>query len=172
MRILFLAALSAALLAGCGSPRAPGATAHGDADVCGLVKDAAAVFGHAVTSEADTGFGPIAGACRWQSADGVVIGDAALFTADSVRTDADAATPQAMYDKQKAAIDALTDTPLDPVANLGDQATRALRTPSDQTQIVFITGDRVFLVRAASSDPKLDGPALAEKLAHALADAK
>ena len=153
-------------------PKTPAATAHGGADVCGLVTNTAAVFGHPVTSEADPGFGPIAGACRWQAADGIVLGDAALFTAESVRGETDAATPRAMYDKQKAAIDALTDAPLEPVANLGDQATRALQTPSEQTQIVFIKGDRVFLVRAASADPKRDGAALAEKLAHALADAK
>ena len=137
--------------------------------MCGMIPDANGVFGHPVTSEADSGFGPIAGSCSWQSADGIVVGDAALFTAESVRGEADAATPQAMYDKQKAAIDALTDAPLEPVANLGDQATRALQTPSDETQIVFTKGDHVFLVRAASADPKLDSAALAEKLAHAFA---
>lgn len=171
MRLIVLAALGAVLLAGCSGPKAPGAT-HGGADVCGAVADAAAVFGHPVTGEPDPGFGAIAGSCRWQAADGIVVGDAALFTADSLRADADAATPQAMYDKQKAALDTLTDTPLEPDAGLGDQATRALGTPSDQTQIVVLKGDKVWLVRAASADPKLDGPALAEKLAHSLVDAK
>ena len=166
MRALFFVVTGALLLAGCG-PAKPGA-ARGDADVCAMVADPNAVFGRAVESEADAAFAATAGGCRWRASDGVVMADAALFSPESMRGDPDGATAQAMYDKLVASIDALTDLPVEPVEGLGDKATRALEAKGDQTQIVVLSGDRVWLVRAASAAPGLEGAALTERLARAL----
>ena len=171
MRSLFLVVAGAALLLGCG-PAKPDAAHGGGADVCALVSDAKAVFGRVVESEVDPAFATTAGGCRWRASDGVVIGDAAMFSADNMRDDPETATAQAMFDKLVAGVDALTDLPVEPVEGLGDKAIRALEAKGDQTQIVVLKGDQVWLVRAASSDPALAGPALTEKLAHALVDAK
>lgn len=171
MRALIFVVAGAALLVGCG-PAKPGASQAGGTDVCAMVADAKAVFGRDVESEVDPAFATTAGGCRWRAADGVVMADAALFTADSMRGDPDGATAQTMFDKQVATVDGLTDLPVEPVEGLGDKATRALEAKGDQTQIVVLKGDQVWLVRAASSDTTLTGPALTERLAHALVDAK
>ncbi len=171
MRSLIFVVTGAALLLGCG-PSTPGASQAGGADVCAMVSDTKAVFARVVESEVDPAFATTAGGCRWRAADGVVIGDAALFTPASMRNDPEAATAQAMFDKLVAGVDALTDLPVEPVDGLGDKATRALEAKGDQTQIVVLKGDQVWLVRAASSDPALTGPALTERLAHALTDSK
>jgi hypothetical protein len=163
------AAIGVALLAGCGPSGAPKAAKAG-ADVCAMAGDAQAVFGVAVTAEADPGDGAIAGGCSWRSADGVVTGEAALFTAQSIATDADAATTPAMFAKLSKSIDALSDAAVEPVTGLGDEANRTVQTFGDQTQIVVRKGDQVLLVRASAGNDLEKTNALAERLARTLVE--
>ncbi|KAF0184480.1 MAG: hypothetical protein IV086_00945 [Hyphomonadaceae bacterium] len=170
MRGVLAVLLGAALLAGCGPSGAPDAARVG-ADVCAMAPDTRAVFGAAVESESDPGVGTIAGGCRWRSGDGAVMGEAALFTPDSIAGDAEAATPQAMYAKLSGALEGLSEAPVEPVAGLGDEASRTQMAFGDQTQIVVRKGDRVLLVRASASNDVEKTNALAERLARALVDA-
>lgn len=162
MRSLIVAAAVAALLAGCGQ-KGPAPAAVGRADVCGMITDAQTVFGRTVSSEPDPGLDAIAGGCSWRSADGAVIGDAAVFEAT------DAETPEALYTRLNTQLDSITDAPLEPVAGLGDAAVRATGTPGDQTQVLVRKGAKVVLARAASADPKRDAATIAGALAEALA---
>lgn len=170
MRSVITALLGAALLAGCG-PGAPGGGARAKADVCAMAPDARAVFGVEMVAETDPGIGTIAGGCRWQSGDGAVIGEAALFTPQSIAGDPEAATPPAMYAKLSGALDALSDAPVEPVPGLGDEAMRTAQTYGDQTQIVVRKGDQVFIVRASAGNDVAKTTALAENLARRLVDA-
>lgn len=170
MRGVLAVLLGAALLAGCGQSGAPGAARAG-ADVCAMAPDARAVFGAVMETEADAGGGTIAGGCRWRSADGAVMGEAALFTPQSIGGDPDAATPPAIYAKLSTALEGLSDAPVEPVAGLGDEANRTLQAFGDQTQIVVRKGDQVLLVRASTSGDSEKTSAIAERLAHTLLDA-
>lgn len=161
MRALIAVAAIAALLAGCG-PKGPAPAPTGRVDVCAMIANAPAIFGRAVTSAPDPGLGAIAGACSWRSADGVAIGDAAVFEA------AGSETPDALYARLSTQLDGITDAPLEPVEGLGDAAVRARATPGDQTQVLVRKGARVVLVRAASADARRDAAAIAGALAEAL----
>lgn len=167
---LLTAFLGAALLAGCGPSGAPRSAVVG-ADVCAMAADARAVFGATVEAEPGAADGTIAGGCRWTSADGSVVGDAVLFTPESIASDAEAATTPAMFAKLSTALDGLSDAPVEPVAGLGDEANRTQQTFGDQTQIVIRKGDQILLVRASAGNDVEKTNALTERLARTLVDA-
>jgi len=61
--------------------------------------------------------------------------------------------------------DAMSETPLAPVANVGDEAQIATDLPGYQTQIVFRKGDMLVTLLAWSGDPTMTGEALARRMA-------
>ena len=68
-----------------------------------------------------------------------------------------AVTPAAQVAHLAENWDAMTETPLAPIAGLGDEAQIATNLPGYQTQIVFREGDKAVAVLAWSGDPALRG---------------
>ena len=156
------AALMALALTGCGGA-SPGA--HGGADACAMIAKPASLFGPGAESAPGASLEAIAGSCSWRSADGRRGGDLIVFTAQSLG----GVTPAAQVAQLSHAWDAMTETPLAPIAGLGDEAQIATDLPGYQTQIVWRKGDKVAAVLAWSGDPAITGETLARHMAQAAA---
>ena len=155
------AAVLALSLASCGKA----AVSAQGADVCAMLAHPDALFGAGAESTVGAAVDAFAGSCQWHSADGRRGGDLVLYTTRSLG----AVTPAAQVAHLAENWDAMTETPLAPIAGLGDEAQIATNLPGYQTQIVFREGDKAVAVLAWSGDPALSGEALARQMAQAAA---
>jgi hypothetical protein len=165
-----IAILSLVLVAAaCGKASAPssaGPVAHREA--CALIAAPEALFGAGAVAAGDDGLGDMAGYCRFESADGARNGELILYTAASLG----AVKPADRMAETVTKWDAMTQTPLAPIDDLGDAAQIATDLPGYQTQIVFTKADQLVLISAASGDTKMSGAALARAMAKAATAAK
>lgn len=165
-RMLTLIAF-AATLAACGQGGGSRSESAASNEACALVADASAIFGADPQIAANTGHAPIAAVCQFASADGTRSGDVLLFTAASMG----AANPADQFATLTQAWDLATETPLQRIASLGDEAQLATDLPGSQTQIVFRQGATVIAVLGSSGDSAMSGEQIARALATAAAAA-
>jgi len=157
--LVFVAVLA---FASCGKS---GGASVGGVNVCAMTAQPDALFGPHAEGVTGAKLDAFAGSCSWRSADGRRGGDVVLYTAQSMGS----TTPAEQLHHLAQAWDATTETPLAPVAGLGDEAQIATDLPGYQTQIVWRKGDKVAAVLAWSGDPAITGEALARRMAHATA---
>jgi hypothetical protein len=163
IRISVLFGASVLALAACGPSKAPSAkpaVSAGHIDACVLLGDASAIFGKGAVAEPDDGLDDMAGVCRVHSADGRFTGDVVVY---------DGGKAADRYKEALSKWDGFTETPLAPVAGLGDEAQIAVDLPGYQTQIAFRKGERVVLIAGRSGDAKVTGEDVARKMAKATA---
>ncbi len=134
-------------------------------EACALIADASAIFGADPNIVANAGDAPIAAVCQFSSADGTRSGEVLLFNADSMG----GANPADQLATLAQAWDGATETPLQPIANLGDEAQLATDLPGYQTQIVFRQGANVVAVLGSSGDARKSAEQIARALAAAAA---
>jgi hypothetical protein len=161
-KLLTTIALAGALVA-CGQGGGAGAPAGEEAntEACALITDAAAIFGEGASVAGYAGPAPIASDCQFTSADGARTGGVMLFTAQSLGGTA----PEAQFADLAQKWDGVTETPLEPVAQLGDEAQLAKDLPGYQTQIVIRAGTSVIAVLGSSGDDAMSGEEIARALA-------
>jgi hypothetical protein len=166
MRNVLSVTLFALTLAACGGDGggAPSQSA-GDNAACALVADAVATFGASPDINGYEGPAPIAASCAFASADGVRSGEVVLFTQASLG----AVTAADHVATLTQTWDAATETPLQPVPELGAEAQLAADLPGYQTQIVFVKGADVIAVLGSSGDEAMTGERIARALAAAAA---
>lgn len=160
----FNALMLAVALAACGQgaqrPEGGGASAG----ACGLIGDANAIFGADAQSVGGGALDAIAATCQYASADGRLGGDIVTYTPASLG----AVTLDARMAEVLANWDAMTETPLAPVPELGVDARIATDLPGYQTQIAFRRGETLVLISASSGDASISGEALARGMAQAV----
>ena len=163
MRWFLAAAIGVLVVAGCGKSGGPAGGAG--ADACALIVETGALFGAGAVVTPGRGDGKIAGDCSWASADGARGGGLMLYTAQSLGPDTPAATMAHLAETWNA----MTETPLAPIAGLGDEAQIATDLPGYQTQILVRKGDKLIALQAWSGDSAMRGEALARRMAEAAA---
>ena len=164
MRTLTVIAL-AATLAACGQGGGGRGETSASNEACALVADAAAIFGPDAQIVANAGDAPIAAVCQFSSADGSRSGEVLLFTTASMG----AANPADQFATLTQTWDSATETPLQPIENLGEEAQLATDLPGYQTQIAFRQGAHVVAVLGSSGDARMSGEQIARALATAAA---
>lgn len=157
-------ALALALAAcGQGAQRSEGGGAA-QAGACPLIGDASALFGEGADLVGGGRLDAIEATCTVLSADGRRGGDFLTYTSESLG----GVTIDARLAEVTASWDAMTETPLAPVAELGEGAVLATDLPGYQTQIAFRKGDTLVLVNASSGDEAVSGDVLARRMASAI----
>jgi hypothetical protein len=158
----------AALLASCGPSGGGAGGGAADNQTCALISDAATIFGEGVDIVGHANDGAIAADCQFTSANGARTGAVMLFTQQSLG----ATAADAQFTELVQTWDAQTDTPLEPVEGLGDQAQLARDLPGYQTQIVIRSGGSIIAVLGNSGEGAMSGEQIARTLAaQALASA-
>jgi hypothetical protein len=154
-------------LAACGPGRSGGGEGMAaSAKGCALLADPAPIFGKGALVEERAPLEDMAGACRWESKDGALIGEMIAFTPESLAKGR-FKTGQARYDDRLAAWKNMTFEASAPLA-LGDQAQTWTGFDGGQAQVIVRKGGAVLIVSGNSINPKITSRALAEKLAAAL----
>ncbi len=169
MRTFGLGLALAALLSACGPSgdskgQAPSAEAR-HVDACALIADPSALFGAGAEAIDSPGYDAMAGVCQWQSADGRRGGDLIIYTAASLG----AVAAPAQLATLTESWDATTETPLEALEGIGDEAQLATELPGYQAQIAFRKGDIVVAIAARSGDPAINDVVLATRMAQAAA---
>lgn len=165
MRISGFALVLALSLAACGpGAQRPGGGDAAEAGACPLLGDASALFGAGADVVGGGRLDAIDATCTITSADGARSADFLTYTSASLG----AVTLDARMAEVVQSWDAMTETPLAPVADLGDGAQMATDLPGYQTQIVFRKGDTLVLVNGRSADDAVSGEQLAHRMAAAI----
>ena len=160
MRKLLGLTVTAILVSACGGDGGGAAGPDPSAasnPACMLIADAVPIFGENADIVGYEGPPPIAASCAFASADGTRSGDVVLFST----------APAEQLATLVEAWDGATETPLEPVAELGEGAQLAKDLPGYQTQIVFVKGDTVIAVMGSSGDATMNGEQIARALAAA-----
>ena len=151
-------------LAACGRSGAGGQSASGDA--CALIADASPLFGANADRVAFDPLLEITSSCHWQAADGRRGGDLLIFSTQNQN----GAAARVLQNLSQA-WDGWTETPLEHLSGVGDEAVLATDLPGYQTQIVVRKGDKLIALMAWSGDPAMDGATLARRMADTAAAA-
>jgi hypothetical protein len=134
-----------------------------DNEVCRLLSDTTTLFGANASVVGYRGIDQMGPSCEFASADGARNGEIVIFTSQSLGA---GVTPAAKMQEVLQKWDAQTETPLAPVAGLGEGAQMATDLPGYQTQIAFIKNNTLVLIQARTSDAATSGGAeLARRLA-------
>lgn len=165
MRALGFALAMALALVACGQgAQRPDGGGAAQAGACPLLGDAAAMFGDGADLVGGGQLDAIDATCTITSANGARSGDFLTYTSASLG----AVTLEARMAEIAQSWDAMTDTPLAAVPELGEGAQIATDLPGYQTQIVFRKGDTLVLVNGRSGDDAMSGEQVARRMAAAI----
>lgn len=148
---------------GAGGGAGPATSSNNEA--CQALGDVAAIFGADADVHGYPGLEGMAASCEFASADGAKSGDVIVYSAQSLG----AVTLETQRAEIVARWDGQTETPLAPLAALGDGAAIATDLPGYQTHIVFRQGDKLVAIAGRAGDGAGTGEALARRMAGAAA---